>query len=207
MTSNDTHVSEVTAAETDDAIDDGIDWTKAQRGTRLLLEAMGEDPERDQLKATWQRRVPEVFETFSQGQRASDKPPMRTFPADSEDLVIKTGIPVHSLCEHHLLPFHGTAHVAYRPSDEVVGLSKIVRYVHWQAHQLTMQEQLTTDIAHGLADELGAEVVFTEISASHMCEAMRGVETATETTTRTTVGTPTAPERERFTQAIKNTNR
>lgn len=207
MTRNDTHVSEVATEETDDAIGDGIDWTKAQRGTRLLLEAMGEDPERDQLEATWQRRVPEVFETFSQGQRTSDKPTMRTFPADSEDLVIKTGIPVHSLCEHHLLPFHGTVHVAYRPSDEVVGLSKIVRYVHWQAHQLTMQEELTADIAHGLADELGAEVVFTEISASHLCEAMRGVETATETTTRTTVGTPTAPERERFTQAIKNTNR
>jgi GTP cyclohydrolase I len=208
MTGKDTHVSEQAVTETADAdaIDDSIDWEKAQRGTRLLLEAMGEDPQCDHLEATWQRRVPELVETFSEGQRESDKPTMRTFPAEGEDLVIKTGIPVHSLCEHHLLPFHGAAHVAYRPGEEVVGLSKLVRYVRWQSRQLTMQEQLTSDIAHGLADELGAAVVLVEVSATHMCEAMRGVETETETTTRTTVGTPTAPERERFTDAIRNTN-
>lgn len=208
MTSDETAVGDAeqekdgpTPLPTDEA---GIDWDKAQRGTRLLLEAIGENPQREHLEATWQRRVPELFETFSEGQRESEKPRMRTFPTDSDDLVVKTGIPVYSLCEHHLLPFHGTAHVAYRPSEHVVGLSKLVRYVRWQSRQLTTQEQLVRDIAHGLAAELDTEVVLVELSATHMCEAMRGVETETTTTTRTTVGTPTAPEREQFTTAIQN---
>jgi len=204
MTGEDTQVSELAVEPSGDDIDHGIDWSKAQRGTRLLLEAIGENPERETLKATWQRRVPELFETFSEGRRDADKPQMRTFSADSHGLVIKTGIPVYSFCEHHLLPFYGTAHIAYRPSGEVVGLSKLVRYIRWHARQLTMQEQLTSDIAHGLAEELDTETVLVELSATHMCEAMRGIETETETTTRTTVGTPTNAEQEQFTDAIKN---
>jgi GTP cyclohydrolase I len=182
--------------------DESIDWEKAQEGTRLLLEAIGEAPDREGLEATWQRRVPALFETFSEGSRETDKPTMRTFSADQDGLVIKTGIPVYSLCEHHLLPYHGTAHVAYRPDDRVVGLSKLVRYVRWQARQPSMQEGLTHDIADGLASELDAAAVLVEIEATHMCEAMRGVETATTTTTRSTLGTPTATERERFAAAI-----
>ena len=184
--------------------DDGIDWEKAQEGTRLLLEAIGEDTEATGLEATWQRRVPDVFETFSEAYRESDKPTMRTFESDQEGLVVKTGIPVYSLCEHHLLPYHGTAHVAYRPDETVIGLSKLVRYVRWRARQPSMQEQLTQEVADGLAAELGASAVLVEIEATHMCEAMRGVETATTTTTRSVVGTPTAPERDRFTDAIAN---
>jgi len=184
--------------------DDGIDWEKAQEGTRLLLEAIGEDPGADGLEATWQRRVPDVFETFSEANRESAKPTMRTFDADQEGLVVKTGIPVYSLCEHHLLPYHGTAHVAYRPDERVVGLSKLVRYVRWQARKPSMQERLTSDVADGLAAELDAAAVLVEIEATHMCEAMRGVETATTTTTRSVVGTPTAAERDRFTDAIAN---
>jgi GTP cyclohydrolase I len=210
MTSNETTTSETTGESTvpmsDQPADDvGIDWEKAQRGTRLLLEAMGRDSDDEHLKATWKRRVPDLFETFSEGQRESAKPMMRTFDADGSDLVVKTGIPVYSLCEHHLLPYHGTAHVAYRPDKEIVGLSKLVRYVRWQARKPSMQEQLTSDIAHGLSEELDAEVVLVEIEATHMCEAMRGVETETATTTRSITGTPTAAERERFTNATSNT--
>ncbi|WP_415380492.1 GTP cyclohydrolase I [Halosimplex sp. TS25] len=175
-----------------------IDYSKAQEGARLLLEAVGENPDEGSLQDTWERRVPETFETLTEGTRAEAKPTLRTFDATSDDLVIKTGIPMYSLCEHHLLPYHGTAHVAYRPDEEVVGLSKLPRYVRWQSRRLTMQEELTTDIAHGLADELGADAVIVEITATHLCEAMRGVETATETTTRTTVGELTDSERERF---------
>lgn len=196
--------SEATSAPTAVPDDDGIDWEKAQEGTRLLLEAIGEDPGADGLEATWQRRVPDVFETFSEANRESAKPTMRTFDADQEGLVVKTGIPVYSLCEHHLLPYHGTAHVAYRPEDRVVGLSKLVRYVRWQARKPSMQERLTRDVADGLAAELDAAAVLVEIEATHMCEAMRGVETATTTTTRSVVGTPTAAERDRFTDAIAN---
>ncbi len=184
----------------------GIDHEKAQRGVKLVLEAIGEDPDRPGLTDTWQRRIPEMLATLSEGDRRSAKPTMRTFEATSQDLVVKTGIPVYSLCEHHMLPYHGTAHIAYRPDGDVVGLSKLIRYVRWQSRRLTMQEELTQDIAHGLADEIDAEAVLVEISATHLCEAMRGIETETTTTTRATVGEPTGDERHRFEDAIARTD-
>lgn len=185
-----------------DEVESDIDYEKAQRGVRLLLEAVGEDPNSDALAETWQRRVPDAFATLTEGQREVAKPTMRTFDTETTDLVVKTAIPVYSLCEHHLLPFFGTVHVAYRPTDEVVGLSKLTRYVRWQSRQLTMQEQLTNDIASGLKEELNAATVFVEMNATHLCEAMRGVETESTTTTRATVGEPTEAERERFQAAV-----
>ena len=180
-----------------------IDWEKAERATRLLLEAVGEDPDRDGLLDTWQRRVPNAVATLSEGYRTAAKPTMRTFTSESDDLVVKTGVPLYSLCEHHLLPYHGTAHVAYVPRDgQVVGLSKLIRYVRWQSRKLTMQERLTREIAEGLAAELGAKTVLVEATATHMCEAMRGVQAETETTTRSVVGEPTDGERQRFRDAI-----
>jgi len=203
---NDGHTDAVEHAEHVDGIDSdehAIDHSKAQEGVRLLLEAVGEDPNDADLEETWQRRVPDALETLTAGSRVEDKPTLRTFETTGNDLVIKTGIPVYSLCEHHLLPYHGTAHVAYRPDGEVVGLSKLPRYVRWQSRRLTMQEQLTSDIAHGLADEIGAEAVAVEISATHLCEAMRGVETTTETTTRATVGELSESESEQFNERIR----
>lgn len=188
---------------TDPEDEDTIDWSKAQEGVRLLLEAIGEDPDEGTLQDTWRRRVPAAMETLSEGTREADKPDLRTFSADTDDLVIKTSIPVYSLCSHHMLPYHGTAHVAYQPGDEVVGLSKITRYVRWQSRRLTMQEQLTTDIAEGLLEELGAAGVLVEIRATHLCEAMRGVETASTTTTSTTVGTVDSTDEQRFRDAIQ----
>lgn len=182
-----------------------IDWQKAQKGTRLILEAMGVDPDSNQVQDTWQRRTPETLHTLSEGLRTSEKPTMRTFPAESGDLVVKTGIPLYSICEHHLLPFHGVAHVAYRPDENVVGLSKLPRYVRWQARQPTMQERLTRDIATGLNDEIDAEGVLVELVATHMCEAMRGIETATETTTRGTAGTVSDGDHQQFERAIDQT--
>lgn len=181
-----------------------IDYEKAREGTRLLLEAVGEDPGAEHLEETWQRRVPEMLATLTEGNRPASKPDLRTFEATNDELVVKTGIPVYSLCEHHMLPYYGTAHVAYQPDDAVVGLSKLTRYVRWQSRRLTMQEQLTEDIAQGLAEELGAEVVLVDVSATHLCEAMRGVETRSTTTTRATVGSPTDAERTRFRTAISN---
>ena len=87
----------------------------------------------------------------------------------------------------------------------MIGLSKLPRYVRWQARRPSMQEELTRDIADGLAAELDAEAVLVEASATHMCEAMRGVETATETTTTATAGSPTDAERRRFRDAIGRT--
>lgn len=178
------------------------DHEKAQRGIRLLLEAVGEDPDRDGLVQTWQRRVPEAFATLTEGQRGSSKPAMRTFDAQTDDLVVKTGIPIYSLCEHHLLPFFGAVHVAYRPDSEVVGLSKLTRYIRWRSRQLTMQEELTNEIASGLADELDAPAVLVEMNAKHLCEAMRGVETESTTVTTASVGDLNETERERFREII-----
>jgi len=204
MTSNDTQLAQTECrAESIEEDDAPIDREKAQQGVRILLEAMGEDPERSGLIETWKRRVPDVLETFSEGERIAEKPTMRTFDATSDELVVKTGIPIYSLCEHHLLPFHGTAHVAYRPNGEVVGLSKLARYVRWQSRRLTMQEELTNAIAEGLTEEIDAEVTLVEITAQHLCESMRGVETETATTTRATVGDPTSDERRHFTEMVR----
>lgn len=202
MTENHSQYDDRTAP--DERAAGGVDREKLQRATKLLLEAVGEDPERDELVETWQRRVPDTLATLTRGRRESEKPDLRTFDADSTDLVVKTGIPLYSLCEHHLLPYHGVAHVAYRPDDEVVGLSKLPRYIRWQARQLTMQEELTSEIAHGLEAELNASAVLVETTATHLCEAMRGVETATETTTRAAAGEPSKNDRKQFRAAIQN---
>lgn len=186
-----------------ESVESGIDHAKAREGVRLLLQAVGEDPDSDELVDTWQRRVPEAFETLTEGKRTAEKPTMRTFETNNDSLVIKTDIPVYSLCEHHLLPYHGTIHVAYRPNGEAAGLSKLTRYVRWQSRRLTMQEQLTDDIAEGLAEELNADAVLVELSATHMCEAMRGIETASKTTSWAAVGNPTDAELDRFRQAIR----
>jgi GTP cyclohydrolase I len=182
--------------------DERIDVEKAQEGTRLLLEAIGEDPGADPYTETWQRRVPEALATLTTGSREDEKPHMRTFEAETNELVIKSGIPFHSLCKHHLLPYSGQATVAYRPGDEMVGLSKLSRYVRWQSRQLTTQEEVTEEIATGLRNELDAKTVMVEIAATHLCEAMRGVTTETETTTRAVAGEPTASERRRFNHAV-----
>lgn len=182
--------------------DRDIDWQKAQEGTRLLLEAIGADTDRDGLEATWQRRVPQTLETLTEGDRDAAKPRIELFRSDGSDPVIKTGIDLYSLCEHHLLPYHGVAHVAYVPDGEVVGLSKLPRYVRWQSRRLTMQESLTREIATGLHDEIGAEGVVVEVTATHLCEAMRGVEQRTATTTRATAGDVGAEVIEQFERAI-----
>lgn len=190
---------------TDRAPSDGeIDLAKARRGTKLLLEAVGEKPDEDPLAETWGRRVPELFETLTEGSRGSAKPELRTFEADSEELVIKTEIPVYSLCEHHLLPYFGEVHVGYRPDEEIVGLSKLPRYVRWRSRRLTTQEELTADIADGLHDEFGPESVIVELTATHLCEAMRGVEMRTETTTRASAGDPSDRDSEQFDNVVAN---
>jgi GTP cyclohydrolase I len=189
----------------DEPVEHGIDHEKAREGARLLLEAAGLNTEREALQATVERRVPETFETLTEGEREAAKPTMRTFPAEDLGPVIKTDIPVYSLCEHHLLPYHGVAHVAYVPNGEVVGLSKLPRYVRWQSRRLTMQESLTGDIAAGLREEVGAKGVVVEVTATHLCEAMRGIERATETTTRATAGEVSDDVVRQFERAIDKT--
>ncbi len=201
MTGNHSQFDDGTVSDVDNT---SMDKEKACQATRLLLEAVGEDPEDEALVETWQRRVPNMLKTLSEGNRSAAKPTLRTFDTNTDNLVIKTGIPLYSLCEHHLLPYHGTAHVAYRPNGEVIGLSKLPRYVRWQSRRFTMQEDLTRDIAQGLSGEIDTSAVLVEVTATHLCEAMRGVETATETTTRAVIGEPTETDRQRFDKAVDN---
>lgn len=185
--------------------DHAFDHEKARRGARLLIESMGVNPDEASFDETWQRRVPDAVEELSEGYREDQKPTMRTFAADGadEEFIVKSGIPINSLCEHHLLPYTGTATIGYRPDEEVLGLSKLTRYVRWQARRLTTQEQPTTDIATGLADEIGTETAVVLIRATHLCEAMRGIETNTETETIATVGDPAREDRQRMRDAIE----
>lgn len=144
--------------------------------TYKLLECIGEDPERKGLQDTHGRRVPDMWEELSEGYRESEKPTMRAFDVDHDEMVAKTGINFYSLCEHHLLPFHGEAHIAYIPDGEVLGLSKLTRYTKWCSRKLHNQEELTREIAEGLMDEVDCKGVMVVLEAEHMCEQMRGVE-------------------------------
>lgn len=153
-----------------------------------LIDAIDEDPERDGLEETWRRRAPKMWETVTEGYDEDNKPEMTSFPAEGEELVVKKEIPFYSLCEHHLLPFFGKVHIGYMPDEEIIGLSKLIRYTRWKSRKLGTQERLTREIAEGLSEELDPQGVMVAVEAEHMCESMRGIET-TDTTTTTTAST------------------
>lgn len=180
-----------------------MDEDAVRDAARDLLAALGEDPDRDGLQDTWQRRLPSLWQELMAGHDEEEKPAMRTFPADHDEMVVKTDIPFYSLCEHHLLPMRGEAHVAYRPDGEVVGISKLIRYTRWTARKLHSQEGLTNELADGLIDELAADGVIVVTEAEHMCESMRGVETpGTVTRTSAARGDISAQDRDEFFSAI-----
>ena len=166
-----------------------VNKDKIKKGARLILEGIGEDPSRQSIIETWERRVPEMYETLSEGYRDENKPSMKDFKTQNKNIVIKTDIPIYSLCEHHLLPYFGIINIAYKPRNNVVGLSKLARYIRWKSRRITMQEELTSDIAEGLRDETGAEYVLVTIEATHLCECMRGIEQESQTRTIATSGT------------------
>jgi GTP cyclohydrolase IA len=149
-----------------------IDHVAAESAARALLEALGIDLAPESLHETPRRMAQMYAELLSP---APFEP--TTFPNDGYDeLVVVTGIPFHSLCEHHLLPFTGVAHVAYLPGDRIVGLSKLARVVESFARSLQVQERLTTQVAGWLDEHLrprGAGVV---LEAEHMCMSLRGVQ-------------------------------
>ena len=141
------------------------------------LKLLGEDPGRDGLKRT-PLRVAQAYEFFTAGYNKSVKGVLNgaLFEAKSDEMVIVKDIDFYSLCEHHLLPFFGKCHVAYIPSDKVIGLSKIPRIVDVFSRRLQVQERLTNEIAGTIqqaVDPLGVAVV---MEGTHLCMAMRGVE-------------------------------
>lgn len=144
---------------------------------RAIIEAVGEDPGREGLLKTPQRAA-KAFEFLTQGYRQDVNKLVNEaiFTSDTDEMVIVRNIELYSLCEHHMLPFIGKAHVAYLPEGKVIGLSKIARIVDLFARRLQIQEVLTKQIADCINSAIDAKGVGVVIEAQHMCMMMRGVE-------------------------------
>jgi len=148
-----------------------------ERSFRDLLEAVGEDPERQGLVRT-PGRAARAFDFITQGYRQDLDEIVNAaiFDSDASEIILVKDIELYSLCEHHLLPFIGKAHVAYIPNGKVIGLSKMARIVDVFARRLQIQENLTTQIADALMKCLQPNGVAVVIEAKHLCMMMRGVE-------------------------------
>lgn len=144
---------------------------------RQLLVRLGDDPDRDGLKRTPQR-VAKAMDFLTSGQKMTIEDVIQdaVFDDDCEEMVIVKDIEFYSLCEHHLLPFFGRAHVGYLPNGKIIGLSKVARVVDVFARRFQVQERLTSQIADALMKALGAKGVGVVLEASHFCMMMRGVQ-------------------------------
>ncbi|GAA4012479.1 GTP cyclohydrolase I FolE [Allokutzneria multivorans] len=150
----------------------GVDVEAARRAVTDLLVALGRDPGSEHLADT-PRRVAHAYSELLTPREFD----LTTFPNEEgyDELVLARSIPVQSLCEHHLLPFHGVAHVGYLPGERILGLSKLARVVELFARDLQVQERLTKQIADWLRDHLAPKGVGVVIEAEHMCMSLRGV--------------------------------
>jgi GTP cyclohydrolase I len=150
-----------------------VDQPAAERAARDLLEALGADLENEGLRDTPRR----VASAYAELLTPIDFD-LTTFPNDEsyDELVVARDIPFHSLCMHHLLPFHGVAHVGYLPGERIIGLSKLARVVELFARDLQVQERLTTQAADWLEQHLAPRGVGVVIEAEHMCMSLRGVQ-------------------------------
>lgn len=163
----------------------------AARGPQLvkrLLEALGEDPDREGLDRTPERVWNSLsYLTDGYGQEVADVIGDAVFEEQYDEMVVVRDIELYSLCEHHLLPFFGRAHVAYIPDGRIVGLSKLPRVVDLFSRRLQVQERLTTQIADALAEVLQPKGVGVVIEASHLCMMMRGVQKQNSATVTSTM--------------------
>ncbi len=163
----------------DDATTRGpVDLARAEAAVREFLIAIGEDPDREGLIDTPGRVARAARELFAGLWQDPADVLSRTFSIDHEELIIVRDIPMYSTCEHHLLPFHGVAHIGYIPAPDgkVTGLSKLGRLVEVFARRPQVQEQITTQVADALVDHLGVQGVIVVIEAEHLCMSMRGVQ-------------------------------
>jgi GTP cyclohydrolase I len=154
-----------------------IDHARAEAAVRELLFAVGEDPDRPGLKETPARVARAYAETFAGLWQKPGDILATTFDENHDELVLVKDIPMYSTCEHHLVPFHGVAHIGYIPGDDgrVTGLSKLARLVEIYARRPQVQERMTSQIADALADVLAPRGVLVVIQAEHLCMAMRGI--------------------------------
>ncbi len=153
-----------------------IDQPKIERAVRMILEAIGEDPDRPGLKET-PARVARMYKEIFCGMEEDPQLHLKKyFTEDHEEMILVKDIPMYSICEHHLLPFFGLAHVAYIPrSGKVTGLSKLARVVEGYSKRPQLQERLTTQIADAIMTQLNPHGVLVVIEAEHMCMTLRGV--------------------------------
>lgn len=153
-----------------------MDFKKIEKGVRLILEGIGEDPDRPGIKET-PERVARMYEEIFSGMETPTEELLKAIEGESHDeLVMLKDIPFYSMCEHHLIPFIGKAHVAYIPSGgKIVGLSELAKAVEILAKKPQVQERLTTQLADLIMDRLKPKGAMVIIDAEHLCISMRGI--------------------------------
>ena len=152
-----------------------VDQNKIKEAVKLFLEGIGEDTEREGLIETPDRIARMCMEIFSGMEEDAAAHLSKTFVIDRNEMVLEKDIVFYSVCEHHLLPFYGKAHIAYIPDGKVVGLSKLARTVETFARRPQIQEQMTGQIAEAIMENLKPQGVMVMVEAEHMCMTMRGV--------------------------------
>lgn len=166
-----------------------VDQSRAEAAVRELLLAIGEDPERDGLRDT-PARVARMYTEVAGGLDIDPSMHLQvTFEAGHDEMVMVKDIPIYSLCEHHMVPWFGNAHVAYIPNDEgrITGLSKLARLCDGYAQRLQVQERFTTQVADAIDTTLQPKGVMVVVEAEHLCMAMRGVRKPGTTTVTSAV--------------------
>ncbi len=154
-----------------------VDLDRISAAVREILEAIGEDPDRDGLRGTPDRVARMYAEVCSGLHEEPAEQLIKTFDVDHDEMVMVRDIPMYSLCEHHLLPFVGRAHVAYIPQKGgmITGLSKLARLVEGYAQRLQVQERLTSQVADAIQRTLDPQGTLVVVEAEHLCMSMRGV--------------------------------
>ncbi len=152
-----------------------MDKEKIKKGVKLLLEGIGEDPERPGVKTT-PERVARMCEEIFAGMKEPEEPLLKPIEGESHDeMILLKDIPFYSVCEHHLVPFFGKAHIAYIPNGKIVGLSELAKTLEYFAKRPQVQERLTTQLANMIMETLKPKGAMVIIDAEHLCMSMRGI--------------------------------
>ena len=152
-----------------------VDENKIKEAVKMIIEAVGEDPEREGLLETPDRIARMYKEVFSGLKETAEGHLSKSFTVEDDDIVLEKDIQFYSMCEHHFLPFFGKVHLAYIPNGKVAGLSKLARTVEVYARRPQLQERLTSEVADAIMEYLDAKGVMVVIEAEHLCMTMRGV--------------------------------
>ncbi|MBQ9345944.1 MAG: GTP cyclohydrolase I FolE [Oscillibacter sp.] len=165
-----------------------LDERKIQDAVRLFLDGIGEDAQREGLRDTPDRVARMCREIFAGMEQSAEPHLKKVFPTENRGLVVEKNIRFYSLCEHHLMPFWGYAHIAYLPDGKVAGLSKLARTVEVYARRAQIQENLCWQIMNAMMEFLRPRGVMVVLEAEHMCMSMRGIKKDSAKTVTTAVG-------------------